>query len=374
MPKEIAFQPGRFQPVVEIAQRDSGVPLPSDTDFTGIIEVTEKTLTVSLASSRGFGSVISDPTPKATLALIIGNLLIARNTAEQLSQIGIHTRLTTPLRSPRLNLLEPIVRAYNYFGHFELEGKLYVCRDLAASFIKSLFTLKVEATERRATAEKNEHGWSNLLPDIDLDFYHLSPEGEIAFGRKKPLKEYILDLVSYIHGFDGLTTDKKIPWLQYLLDVSTEASLTQFLRAARTLDGFVVPDRNDNSEPTEKHKAAMKKIFGSEYVTDGDSIPVSKFTGSITHAYNLARRVTTERSYGMKSIDLPKYEGGSASQLASYEDDVLLSKVQLSLADSTAAVAFTTSFATPRVFKSAPGLEREQLLSELVSQSLLPVR
>jgi len=61
--KEISFQPGKFQPIVEISQRDSGVPDSTDTNFEGLEEVAVATLQVSLASSRGYGSVISDPTP-----------------------------------------------------------------------------------------------------------------------------------------------------------------------------------------------------------------------------------------------------------------------------------------------------------------------
>lgn len=373
MMKEIAFQPGKFQPVVEIAQRDSGLPAPAETDFAGIEEVANATLLVSTAASRGYGSIVSDPVPTATSAMIIGYVLALRNIVEQLLVIGVHTRVTTPLRAAQLHLLEPIVRAYNYYGHFELDGKLYVARDLEASLIHYLFALRYYATVDVANGTKHTVVATLSLDDINTDFYHLSPDGEVHFGKRKPLKEYILDLVNYIHGFT-LDADQKIPLLRQLLDVSTEAALNNFLRHAKTFQDFAPPGRDTDEEPSAKHKAAMKKLFNSEYSSPDDSIPISKFTGSITNAYNLARRLTVERSYGMKTIPIPKYEGGSAAQLAVYDDDVLVSEVPLSLSDSTAATAFTLSYGSPNRFRSAPALERDQLLRELVSTSLLPTR
>ena len=371
--KEAAFQPGKFQPVVEIAQRDSGVPAPADTNFSGLREVAEATIQVSRAASRGYGSTIADPTPVSRLAQIIGYILTARNVVEQMLHIGVYTRLSTPIRNAVLSPLEPIVRAYNYFGHFELEGKLYVARDLEAAFIRSLFNLRYLATTDVAEGSKFTVLASINFDHIDLSFYHVNTEGDVVFGKKKPLKQYLLDLAAYITTLD-LEADTLLPLLSYLLDVSTEAGLTNFIRSARVLPGFTAPDRMTTGEPTAEHKAAMKKLFGSEFSTDGDTIPVSRFTGSITNAYNTLRRVSLELSYAMKTIPIPKYEGGSASQLAFYLDDVLTSKVPLSLADSTAAVAFTTSYGVSRLYKSAPATEREELLRELVAQSLIPPR
>nr|QED88096.1 hypothetical protein [Colletotrichum gloeosporioides partitivirus 1] len=375
MMKEIAFQPGKFQPMVEIAQRDSGVPAPADTNFAGLSEVALATLEVAHAASRGYGSVVSDPTPKSRLAHVIGYVLACRNIVEQLLHVGVHARVTTPLRSANLSLLEPIVRAYNYYGHFELEGKLYVGRALETDLIERLFWLRQHAHADVADGTRsNVTTTAAAYSEIDTDFYHIDSSGEIAFGKRKPLKDYILDLVSYIHGLDSVTVNEKLPLLAFLLDVSTEASLNNFLRTAKTIPGFVPPTRNSDDEPTAAHKAAMKKLFGNEYSSTDDTIPLSRFTGSITNAYNTARRVSLEYGYAMKTIPIPKYEGGSAAQLASYDDDVLSSNVQVSLSDSTAAVAFTTCFGVSRRFKSAPTHDRAELLRELVSLSLLPVR
>jgi hypothetical protein len=377
MMKEIAFQPGKFQPVIEIAQRDSGVPAPADTDFSGLVEVSKATILVANAASRGFGSLVTDPVPVTRLANVIGYVLACRNIVEQLLHIGIHTRLTTQLRSAQLSLLEPIVRAYNYFGHFELDGKTYVCRDLVTPLIMNLFMLRYFATTENADGTK----FTNMVPgapldDIDINFYHLNASGEIAFGKQIDLKAYLLEFVKHITniGSDIVSNDAKFPLLQQLLDVSTEAGLNNFIRSVKTIPGFTVPNRSLLTEPTAQHKAAMKKLFGAEYSSPDDVIPISKFNGSITNAYNLARRVTLERSYAMRTMPLPKYEGGSAAQLAYLTDDVLISAVNLSLSDSTAAVAFTTSYGVSRRYVSAPSQAREELIRELISTSLLPTR
>nr|QJW70323.1 coat protein [Erysiphe necator associated partitivirus 7] len=370
--KEISFQPGKFQPIVEISQRDSGVPDSSDTDFAGLEEVAVATLQVSLASSRGFGSVISDPTPVHRLARIIGSVLALRNIVEQFLFVGFYTRLSTPIRNAQVSPLEPLVRAYNYYGHFELDGKLFVSRDLISDMIRHLFQLKQYATAEIASGEKYTQTAAQFdMHDIDLAFYTVNSEGEVSFSPQKSLRSYIVDIIIYLTTFDGLDELTRLPWIRYATSISTEASLNNFLRSARQLEGFVSPNRQVDTTPSDDHKKAMKKLFGKEFSSPGDTIPVSAFTGSITNAYNLLRRISLERSYGMKTVPIPKYEGGSAAQLAAYVDDVLVSQVPLSLADSTAAVAFTTSYGVNRLYKSAPGNERAELLRELVSQSLI---
>nr|WMJ90934.1 coat protein [Beauveria bassiana partitivirus 5] len=375
MTKEIQFLPGRFQPVVEIAQRDTGLPSPADTDFTGLEEVALATLEVARAASRGSGAIVDSEVPRSRLAKIVRALLCARNSAEQLAHVGVFTRYNTPLRSPGLTFLEPVVRAYNYYGHFEHDGKVFVTRGLEKFLIQSLFLLKSEMTVGVADGTANTVAVTDkVFKDIDPDYYHLTPEGEIAFGKRMPLKHYILEVVRAIYDLDSLEPDSKLPWIRSALDISTEASLVHFLRSARVIPGWTTPDRDSLEDAPDAHKAAMKKLFGNEYSSPGDLIPLSRLTGSITLAYNLLRRLSTEHGYAMKTIQLPKYEGGSAAQLAAYTDDVLTSQVPLSLSDSTAALAFTTSYGVSRLFRSAPALEREMLVRDLVAQSLLPLR
>lgn len=373
MPKEIAFQPGKFTPVVEVSQRDSGLPAPAETSFQGLEEISKSTLLVGTAASKGKGGVVTDPTPATSLALIIGQLLTVRNVVEQLLFLGVHCRVGNPATKPNGEFLEPMVRAYQYYGHFVYDGKTYVTRALEKFLIRGLFDLSVYATQNVADGYK----WDANLPpgsyaDIDLDFYHLSESGDIVYGTIYPLKEYIEKLVSYVSENDNLgTVDYRLSLLQQILEISTEDSLKRFLRHARTLPGWQTPDRNSNDTPTDKHKAAMKKLFGKDYSSPNDVIPNGSFVSAVNRAYALLRRVSVERSYAMKTIRFPKYEGGSASQLACSIDDVLYSSIPLSLSDSTAALAFTTSYGCVQRNHSAPGHERDELLRELVSQSLL---
>jgi hypothetical protein len=372
MMKEVAFTPGRFSPVVEVSQRESGLPAPAETDFSGLEEVAKSTLLVANAANRGTGAVLPEPVPVDTAAKIIGYVLALRNIVEQLLFVGVHTRLTTPLRAASLSPLEPLVRAYNYYGHFELNGKHYVARGLETEFINYLFSLVTVATLDNANGTRWTHNGS--LTDIDLDLYHLNSSGEIAFGKQMPLKEYLVTLVKDI---SNMTTevDVQIPTIRDILQVTTEGALNVLLRQLRmSFPSWTAPPRDTVPDATDAHKKAMKKIFDKEYSSAGDVIPVSKFTSAITNGYNFLRRISIERSYAMKTMPIPKYEGGSLSQLARYTDDVLYSDVSLPLDASTAAIAFTQAYGSTSAFKSAPGHEREELLRELVSQSLLPTR
>ncbi|AGR45852.1 hypothetical protein N398_s2gp1 [Ustilaginoidea virens partitivirus 2] len=373
MKNEIAFQPGKFSPVIEVSQRQSGVPAPADTSFDGLEEVALTTLQVATSSARGSGAVIQDSVPLSKLSMVIGYLLAARNIAEQLLFIGVSTRMSTPLRAPNGNFLEPIVRAYNFYGHFEHESKTFVTRGLETLFIRYLFGLRQFATtgvsDGSAHTVRVLSNQNHNFSDIDLDFYYLSEAGEIAFGKRYPLKEYLIHLVKYASDFGDV--DERIPLLQRILDVTTEDGLNQFLRYARRLPDWQTPPREFTPDPSDKHKSAMKELFGAAYSTAGQSIPVSKFTESINLAYALLRRVSLERQYGMKTVQIPRYEGGSPSQMASYQDDVLFSTIPLSLADSTAAVGFTTSYGSLARYTSAPGFEKDELVRELVSQSLV---
>jgi hypothetical protein len=372
MRKEVAFQPGKFTPVVEVSQRDSGLPAPAETSFKGLEEVSKTTLLVGTAAAKGKGGLVTDPTPATAIALIIGSLLTVRNCCEQFLHLGIHTRVSTPATKPNGEFLEPIIRAYQYYGHFVYDGKTYVTRAIEKFLIRGLFDLAVYATQDVAEGTK----WTNAITpttyaDIDLDFYHLNESGEISFGKQYPLKEYLERLVSYVVQNDNIATiDERLPLLAQILEIATEDSLKRFLRYARTLNGWTTPDRSSGDIPTDKHKAAMKKLFGKEYSSTGDVIPNASFVSAVNRAYATFRRVSIERSYAMKTIRFPKYEGGSASQLATSIDDVLYSTIPLSLADSTAALAFTTSYGCVQRLHSAPGYERDELLRELVSQSL----
>lgn len=371
--KEVAFQPGKFTPVVEVSQRDSGIPAPAETSFVGLEEVSKTTLLVATAASSGRGAVIADPTPVPKLALIIGTILTIRNVVEQLQFLGVHCRVGTPASKPNGEFLEPLIRAYQYYGHFLYDGKTFVARGLGDTLVKSLFRLKNIATNEVRDGLK----WTSFLTDsqfqdLEMDFYYLNESGDIGFGKQYPLKEYIEKLVSYVSENDGLgNVNFRLPLLLQILEISTEDALRRFLRYARTLEGWNTPTRDRPDTPSDKHKAAMKKLFGKDYSSPDDVIPNASFVTAVNNAYALLRRVSLERSYGMKTIRFPKYEGGSASQLASSYDDVLYSTVPLSLSDSTAAQAFETSYGCIMRHHSAPGHERDELLRELVSQSLI---
>jgi hypothetical protein len=369
MQKEIAFKPGSFSPVVEVSQRQTGVPAPADTCFTGLEEVSKTTLLVATSSARGSGAFISDAVPVNKVAMVIGTILTLRNVIEQLSFIGVFTRVSSPAKSPNGEFLEPLIRAYGYYGHFINEGKTYVTRDLERFLVRALFALRQYATSEVADGSKHTVKVPKNYDDIDFDFYHLGSSGDIEFGKKLGLKDYIVKLVKYVADFGSV--DARIPLLQQILDVATEDGLNALLRHLRTIPTFEVPTRDSDENPSDAHKKAMKELFGAEYSAADDAIPVPKLVEGINNAYHLLRRISLERQYGMKTVRFPVYEGGSASQLASCRDDVLFSQVPLSLSDSTAALAMKMTYGALHRFQSAPGHEKEELLRELVAQSLI---
>lgn len=369
--KAPAFSPGKFQPVVEVSQRDSGLPAPSDTNFSGLETVVTTTLDVANASARGSGAVLPSVVPNISIGKVLGFLLAAKVLTEQLSYLNSFVRVSGPLRqSP--SCLEPIVRAYNYFGHFELNGKTYVTRDPEGQLVYYLFKLRQWASIPLTTLAKNT---VNITDDnfdkIDLSFYHIGPSGDVVFGKKKGLKEYVKELAKSILG-STLPVDLVLPIARNALDISTEEGLTAFLRYLR-LDApsIVIPDRNTSTEPTADHKSQMRALFGQEYSADDAVIPLAKFSEVISRSYSLLRIVTQERSYVMKDIQFPKYEGGTPAQLAELADDVLYSEVPLSLDDSTIAVALQTTYGATFRYRSAPNLDRNETLRSLVSQSLI---
>jgi hypothetical protein len=370
--KAPAFSPGKFQPVVEVAQRDTGLPAPADTNFSGLESVAVTTLEISNASARGSGAVLSTVVPASSIGKVIGYLLACKNISEQLRVLSVYARVSGPLsQSP--SCLEPIVRAYNYYGHFEISGKVYVTRALEDLLVFYLFKLRQWASQDICSMTKNTINQSAKdFANISLSFYSLSADGNIEFGKRKPLKVYLVELSSALLAYDEISEDLRIPVTRNALDISTEHGLTAFLRYLRLdLSGFTIPERNMTITPTDAHKAAMKQLFGQEYSSIGDQIPVAKFSEVITRSFSLLRLVTQERAYVMKEIPFPKYEGGSPSQLAELVDDVLYSEVPLSLDDSTISVALSTSYGTTYRYRSAPNVDRDETRRSIVSQSLV---
>nr|AGJ03720.1 hypothetical protein [Ustilaginoidea virens mycovirus] len=365
------FRPGRFSPVVEVSLRDSGSPAPAESDFSAFETVSTVTLDVANAAARGSGAVLPSAVPNSSIGKVIGLLLACKNIVEQLTFLSVYARVSGPLRqSPEC--LEPIVRLYNYYGHFAHDGKLYVSRGLEQSLVSFLFQLRNwSSPDLTALAKNVVLIKASEFDAIDLSFYGLGPDGNIVFRKRKDFKKYIRELISALTTSD-IDDDSVLPLVRMTLDTTTEDGLVNLLRFLRhEHPDFGIPDRNFEGNPTPEHTAAMKKLFGASYSADDEVIPVAKFSESISRAFSLLRLVTTERSYVMKSIPIPRYEGGSAAQLASLVDDVLYAEIPLSLDDSTVASAVAITHGSGARFRSAPNIDRDETLRALVSQSLI---
>ena len=251
----VSFTPGKFSPVVEVSQRTTGTPAAADTSFAGLEEVSEATLRLSLSAARGNGAFVTDPVSNQRLAKVIGSVLAARNIVEQLLFVGVHTRVTSVLRSFNGPVLEPLVRAFNFYGHFELQDKAYVSRDLERSLVQYLFQLRAYATLDVANGTTPAQ---RSLDDVDLDYYQLSPDGDISFGKKTSLKQYLVELVQTFSATALVPLDERIPLLQTILTISNEDGLNAFLRQIRfRYPDVELPDRDFDETPSPAHKACL---------------------------------------------------------------------------------------------------------------------
>jgi hypothetical protein len=373
MSGNVDFTPGAFQPVIEVSQRPSTNPVGYPVNYSGLNDVSEVTLEVAKASNRGAGAVFPDPTPIVRLSLVLGTLLSLRNLAEVFKSTGIFTRLNTPLTAPNGQFLESIIRAYNHYGDFKIDGKTYAPIDAESLFIESLLLLVNNATREVADGTKNTIVGADLSI-LETKYFGIDSSGNVILDNDKPLKDYILELVTHINGLDLEALDK-ICLLRDLLDVSNEQTLTAFLRYLRTLSSAGIPSRESDTPFSDDFKKQFKKLFPKGPTVENKAVLSPQlFTAAITNGYNLFRRLSLEHSYAFKTVSFPRYEGGTKAQLASYVDDVLFSDVQLSLSESTAAIAFTTSSGARRSYASAPTIEREQLIRELVTQSVTRAR
>jgi len=366
------FKPGHFSPVVEVSVRDSGLPAPAETDFDSLETVSKVTLDVVSASARGFGSLLPSTVPNSSIGKVIGLLLACKNIVEQLSFLSVYARVSGPLRqSPET--LEPIVRFYTYLGHFEHDGKTYVSRGLEELLVRYLFQLRRWASDRLCTLEKNVIATTQAEFDaIDLRFYRLLPDGNIGFSKTKRFKDYLRELLKTFIESSDLDCDDVFPVTRMILDTSTEDGLRQVLRFLRyEYPSVRIPERNFEDEPTREHQAAMTKLFGAPYSSDDDVIPNARFSESISRSFSLLRSITAERSYVVKTIPFPRYEGGSAAQLAVLSDDVIHSDIPLSLDASTVAAAVKLSYGSSARFRAAAGIDPDETLRSLVSQSII---
>lgn len=374
MSNNVDFTPGVFQPVIEVSQRPSQNPVGYPVNYQGLNDVSLATLEVAKAANRGSGAVFSDPTPASRLSLVLGTLLSLRNLAEVFKSIGVFTRLNTPLVSPNGQFLESIVRAYNHFGDFKIEGKNYAPIDPESVFLESLLILTKYSTSEVASGSKYTENGADLdaLPTSN---FCIDTAGNVAITTQQlPLMDYVLKLVTHVNGLD-LSPLLRISLLRDLLDVSNEQSLTSFIRHVRTISSVPLPPRDEDAPLSDDFKKNFKKLFPkAPSPENGTVLSPQFFTPAITSGYNLFRRLSLEHSYAFRTVPFPRYEGGTKAQLANYVDDVLFSDVQLSLSESTAAVAFSTSVGSRRLYASAPTIERDQLLRELIEQSVIRTR
>jgi hypothetical protein len=367
----VTFTPGKFEPVIEVAQKATPLPIGFHVDYSGLKDVTIQTVQVTSAAARGSGSNLNEVTPVQVIGEIVKALLTARIAAEVLRIHGIHTKFTSALCNASLSILEPIVKAYNYYGTFERDGKLYSPRDAAKSLISSLITLRHLVTPAKVDCIANTvNGTVAQFNAINFDYFDIDDSGQIVFNLDEPTNEHALTILADICA-QNIDADLRLILAREATQLSTKASVTAFRRFAGTL-GYVVPQPAQLAVPPAAFGPALNAVIGQNIqLNPGNAIPNAVILSAISRGYAFLRRITTERSHVMKTLGIPKYEGGSVAQLASYHDDVLFSDTPLSLSDATGALVLGFNKSTTRHFVSAPGVDRDETLRDLISKSLI---
>jgi len=366
-----AFSPGKFTPVINIAQVPTPGPIAVDTDLTGLEQISEVTTRVAFSNTLGHGGYQSLTNGiLANQALTTALLLQARNLAEQLKEVGVYTKFTSVLTNTRTVLLEPVVRAYNYYGGFHVQDKHYVTRSLEDRLASTLIRLCAQTAPGQLDNENKVSCLATSLDEIDMKFYHINENGELEFSNKADLNRKIKEITSAILSSTDISQDEvKFSLIRSAMDISTHTDFRRFRDVARSKGLSFVPT-DMVLTITDDHKKHAKNIFGQTSFTNGTTILTGRIVSKITTAFDISRHWTSMLSLKMRTMPLPQYEGGTPAQLATLEDSVLYSEQPISFADATVATALSTSYGCAMRFRSAPSEERETLIRTLVMQSV----
>jgi hypothetical protein len=369
----IAFTPNKFEPVIEVAQKATSQPIGFNLDFDGFGEFAEHVVHVSNASARGYGSSINEVMTATQIGEVFRTLFSARLAAEVLKFEGVHTKFTSALCNSSPPVLEPLVKAYGYYGHFERDGKSYAPRDAEGLLVRSLIKLCHLCHPNRVNNLHNHvSGTGAQYNAIDGDYFCLDDAGQVIYTDRQPLEDYVLTVVNDVLAQGALSTSQQLALVREATQIASESGLYAFRRYALTQGYPAMPNRNTHPAPPAALNTGLNAVLGQQItLVNGTALPNAVLLAAISRGYQILRRISTERQYVMKTMSFPKYEGGTPAQLASYVDDVLFSDTPLSLSDSTGAVALGFNNCTVRNFASHPGLDKQDLARQIAQKSII---
>ncbi len=366
-----ATSPERYSPVIQTSLLPSPGCIGISTDYSGMDIVIKSAARAAHSAIIGLGGVQNvHPATLSNMSSTISRLLEARNIAEQLKRLGIYTKYTSILITTELVLLEPVTRAYNYYGGFDISDKHYTTRALEDRLAAALIKLCAQVHYDQLNNE-NQVGMSTTdLAQIELDRYTIGDSGELSYrDTSTSLRHRILDTIDWISQAP-VDKDLRISLIRSATDMSDELGYIRFLSFLKGKD--IVPSTaRSQGDLTVDHKEKAAKLLGQTTFTDETTISSSIVIPKITVAFSICRHLTSLLSLRMKSCPVPQYTGGTAAQLATLEDSVLYSEQPLSSDDITMAVACSMSVGTAMRFRCCPLNDRDNLIRQLVMQSMI---
>jgi len=372
----VAFTPGAFEPVIQTSLQPDALPIGIHATYDGFFDLTEETFLMARNASSGRGGNSDFTVPMVQQASkVVGHLLAARSVCEQYQAIEKKMpKVANALTKPPVELPEPIAKAFNYFGHFEIDGKLYSQFNLEEKLTYHLVHMSKYATEGLASLDIDdyEHPEANTN-HVLYSRFGINAAGEFCCKAQTTLETFLESLCTAILAAPAarLSSIEKLQLVNTASKVGSEhglSSLVNYLRGK----GVTIPGRNLNGNPPETHTNALKTIFGiDEFPTaTGSVLKTSVVLSKITLAFRILYLLVDVVTPSIKTIRLGKYEGGSRAQLVFVDKETGYSSstVPVSLADLTFAAACLPGTAPSRMFHGTimddPALVRSTLIRQ----------
>jgi hypothetical protein len=375
----VNFTPGAFEPVIQTTLQPGQPPVGVHVEYDGFLDLVEDAFLLGRNASSGRGGNADFDVPMTKQASkAVGHLLAARSICEQYQAVEKKMpKVANALTKPPCELPEPIAKAFNYFGHFEVDNKLYATFDLEQKLTYHVVCMSKYATEGLANldSDKYEPTEDTQVKNVQYSRFGINAAGEFCAKARTTLDVFLTNLCKNIlaASHESLSLPEKLQLIEVTSKIGTEYALTPHVNYLKS-KGVKIPDRTLNGDPSEAHTKALKAIFGTEeFPTQvGAVLKTSVVLSKITLAYRILNLLVDTIRPAMKTIRLGKYEGGSRAQLAFVDKDTGLtsSSVPLSLADLTFAAACLPGIAPSRMYVGTimddPRLVRETLIRQAI--------
>jgi hypothetical protein len=367
-----SFQPGMFEPIIQIGTHPDETYSAFDVDFGFFTETVEDIGRLSFMGATGIsGAADFDQTAIQGDFNALSHYLNLRSMLGCMDKTeGFHARINTPVTAPELRVIEPIAKLAQQIGEFTHDGVKYSPRDPRRRALESLFYMIKTCTEERRTQFSTalRPGDLDLL---DFDYIKFAENGDVVTNKTLPLESKILALLNWLTT-PGTIRDKQavLGLVRRVSEVSNQQHLSLIERdiitqgyATRIELDTLYPDLPD--PPNNNIRNTIRQLFGIPNYNFGQAIPLSRIRPFLTVATDIFRKVEQYLSPVYKHLTVPRYEGGTVVQLTQADYDLGLMRSEVS--QSNVGVCIGTLIA-PLVFGSRRATTSMQVTrGELVS-------